>query len=66
MSDVYDFSFDEFEKYFDSIRIKSHQSKSKNPLNENEDPKEFSSIEELDKYYNSTDAIEFFNDLMLT
>ena len=65
MANVYDFSFKEFEKYFGSIRNKSCQTKSKRPLNEDKEPEEFSSIEELDEYYNSSDAIEFFRDEML-
>lgn len=65
MANVYDFSFEEFEKYFDSIRNKSSQTKSHISINENKAPKEFSSIEELDKYYNSSDAIEFFKNEML-
>lgn len=63
MTNVYDFSFDEFEKYFDSIRNKSLLPQKS--LNENEEPKEFSSIEELDKYYDSSDAVEFFKNEML-
>lgn len=65
MANVYDFSYDEFEKYFDALRNKVDKSNSNNALNETKTSKDFSSIEELDKFYNSSDAIEFFKNEML-
>lgn len=62
MANVYDFSFDEFEQYFDSIKNKSHQTKTKISFKE----KEFHSIEELDEHYNSSDAIIFFKNEILS
>ncbi len=66
MTDVYNFSYEEFCSYIDSIRAIANRVQKQTHLKEIHTPKEFGSIEELDEYYHSTDAIEFFKNEMLS
>lgn len=63
MADIYNFSYNDFVKYFDSLKRKASQHKNSH---NNKEPKEFHSIDELDEYYNSSDAIEFFKNEILS
>lgn len=65
MTNVYDFSFDEFEKYIENVKNNTKKNTGVT-IAESNKKKKFSSLEEIDEYYNSSNAVEFFKNELLS